>query len=87
MLTAARFIHTYGAGLFLSEAWPTQDKVIPWRLFVAFYGTMDALWAKANLEQAQAIMASLSNVLGSKNGPGKELIREMARKAYPEEVF
>lgn len=72
--------------MFLSDAWPTRDKVIPWRLFLALFERMDVVWARQNLEWAQSIMAALVNVMGTKDGPGQKIIRDMARKAFPEEA-
>ncbi|MHC4647628.1 MAG: hypothetical protein ACYTBJ_19350 [Planctomycetota bacterium] len=86
MLTAARFIQAYGAGLFLNEAWPTRDHVIPWRLFLGLFEKMDAVWARRNLEDAQAIMVALVNVMGKKDGPGRKILRDMKDRAYPEEA-
>lgn len=70
--------------MFLNEAYPTRDSVIPWRLFMILSANIETIWARANYEQARSVMAALINVMGSKDNAGSSMLKDLIRQAFPE---
>lgn len=81
----AKFLHVYGPSLWFSEAWPTTDGVIPWRVFLLLYDQMNRVAAYNKMNDSQSIALGIAMAFGGNKGPLQSRLKDIVREAYGED--
>jgi hypothetical protein len=79
----ARFIRTYGPGMYRDARYPTRDKVIPWRLFQLMMLARRHVLAEERMHEAHAVGLAIARALNGDNPKVQAAGRAEEREAYP----
>lgn len=67
--------------MYVNEAWPTRDKIIPWKLYAMLSARVPEVAALDRLILAQGVAAGIGISMSSE---GKSIMKELTREAFPE---
>ena len=81
-----RFIRAYGASAYWNQQHPTEDGVIPWRMFLLLYARLPEAKAEEKLTGAEAVSTAIALTMDDGSGEGRKQFQSLIQQAYPEEA-